>query len=253
MEVGCPSEPSGVDGVVRAILDKVPQGLVDSDLQLLVFKAHGYAVVLDGEAKIVHLEHTNDCERRRVLRIVSGDWIVVHYSVDLAILKVQGSKLDVGVGFDLHTGDQLGINLACRANLNADRLSHKILGFGDSILGRVVHNAHVRPIVGNGEADLLLAVCGDRHGRNDNLKLLRLEGRDDAVPSGGHDVRFQPKLLGDGGNEVDVKTCRLVGTVDKLERSERCIVADSQNAVLFDTGEVGGSGCGSTAREDEKR
>src|SRR5450756_3252133 len=89
-----------------------------------------------------------------------------------------------------------------------------------------------------GETDLFLAVGRDRHGRNDNLKLSRLEGWDDAIPGCGHDVRFQPKLLGYGGNEVDVETRRLVGTVGKLERSERCVIADGQSAVLFDAVEV---------------
>src|SRR5450756_379964 len=181
----------------------------------------------------------NDLQRRMCTGIGRAYRIVIHDSVDLAILEVQSGQLNVRIRLDLHTGDQLDINLTCRANLNADRLSHKILGFGDSVLGRVVHDAHVRPVIGNGEADLLFTVGGDRHGRNEDLKLLRLEGRDDAIPGCGHNVRFQPKLLGDGGNEIDVETRRLVGAVDKLERSERCIVADSQNAVLFDAVEVG--------------
>src|SRR5664280_3592900 len=117
MEGGCPSEPFGVDRVVRAILDKVPQGLVDSGLQLLVFDAHRSAVVLGGKAKIVHLEHTNDTELRGGLRIVSADGIVVHHSIDLAILEVQGGKLDVGVGVDLHPSDKLGIDLNCSADM----------------------------------------------------------------------------------------------------------------------------------------
>src|SRR5664280_2105590 len=223
MEGGCPSEPFGVDGVVRAILDKVPQGLVDSGLQLLVFDAHSYSVVLGGERKTVHLEHTNDTELRGGLRIVSADGIVVHHSIDLAILEVQGSKLDVGIGVDLHPGDQFGIDLACRADLNADRLSHKILRFGDSALGRVVHDTHVRPVVGNGEEDLLLAVGDDPHGGAYRIELLSLQSKEKPVKSPTSQIAGLAHLYCDGFHQFDVKPCGLVVRIDVLERRIRRI------------------------------
>ena len=66
-----------------------------------------------------------------------------------------------------------------------------------------------RVVVFVGEVDLLLALVGDRHRRDDGVELAGLQRRDDAVPILGDEFALDLHLLAKRVGDVDVEAFEL--------------------------------------------
>ena len=73
-------------------------------------------------------------------------------------------------------------------------------------------------VVSVGEIDRSLALFGDRHGGDDGVELLRVQGRDDAVPVGGDHFTLGFHLGAQGQTDIDIEAARLAAGINQVER-----------------------------------
>ena len=129
-----------------------------------------------------------------------------------------------------------------RTGLDADLLAGEDRsGFGCKVELALHGDRLVGVDVGVGEVDLLLALVGDGHARGDDVELAAgLERRDQRVEPLAGNLTSRPISLAMRAIEVDVEALGDV-TVHRLERRERRVRADGQDARRYEL-EIGG-GC----------
>src|SRR3546814_1122162 len=104
--------------------------------------------------------------------------------------------------------------------LHADRLAlQAFLGDLDA-RALLAHELGRRVVVLVGEVDLLLALFGDRHRRDDGVVLARLQGGNDAIPVLGDQLALHLHLLAERVGDVDVEADQLAVGSYLAERSE---------------------------------
>ena len=144
------------------------------------------------------------------------------------------------IGLDRHRRAEILVHEAGMrgGDLDPDDLSLEAVGIVEiDVIGHRLgaDDRSRRVVVLIGEVDHLLALVGDQHRRPDDVELVRLKRRDDAVPGGLHDGAFGLHLGADGVHEIDLEADPFAGGILAGERRIR-LRGDAEANDIFRAG-----------------
>ena len=180
--------------------------LVDLLLEVSVVLRHRNAVVLGRELVLEGL-HT---DRLCLLDVVVVNGTVVDDSIHAARLELHEAvcgRVQLSDRNALHLLDHVRTR---RTDLNGDLMPLQILERLDRLLIAADDHRKPRLIVRIGEIHLLFALIVDRHAADDDIDVLRLQRRDQAIKSDVLDLRLAAHLLCDRTDEIHVEALILL-------------------------------------------